>query len=159
MFRKIEKFSHSTKEIYAQKHRFEHWYVDNQVYFITARCRDRFLAFASEEAKRIFWDRYYYYCKQYNIFPWVTSLLDNHYHSLAYVRYGEDLKRFMQRLHGSVAKLVNDLLVFKESALFRFVLLALHPFSQILARGAEMERLANGVLVHLRDDFAAMTFG
>jgi len=110
MFRKIEKFSHSTKETYAQRHRFEHWYVDNQVYFITARCRDRFLAFASEEAKRVFWDRYYYYCKQYNIFPWVTSLLDNHYHSLAYVRYGEDLKRFMQRLHGSVAKLVNDLL-------------------------------------------------
>jgi len=40
--------------------------VDNQVYFITARCRERYHAFESEEAKAVFWDPFYFY----------TSLLD-----------------------------------------------------------------------------------
>ena len=42
--------------------------------------------------------------------PWVTSLLDNHYHTLGYLRVGENLPKMMQRLHGSTSKLVNDLL-------------------------------------------------
>ena len=42
--------------------------------------------------------------------PWVTSLLANHYHTLGYLRVGKNLPKLMQRIHGSVAKLVNDLL-------------------------------------------------
>src|SRR2546423_1806422 len=47
----------SSNEFFKGRHRQEHWYRDNSVYFITARCVDRYPAFASEEAKRIFWDR------------------------------------------------------------------------------------------------------
>jgi len=36
--------------------------------------------------------------------------MDNHYHTLGYLRKGEVLPKLMQRLHGSVAKLTNDLL-------------------------------------------------
>ena len=36
--------------------------------------------------------------------------MDNHYHSLGYLMLGDNLGPLMQRLHGSVAKLVNDLL-------------------------------------------------
>jgi hypothetical protein len=36
--------------------------------------------------------------------------MNNHYHALGYLRVGTDLKTFMQRLHGSVTKMVNDLL-------------------------------------------------
>jgi hypothetical protein len=36
--------------------------------------------------------------------------MDNHYHSLGYLRMGKNLPKMMQRIHGSVAKLVNDLL-------------------------------------------------
>ena len=90
------------------KHRFEHWYRDNQVYFITARCRNRLPAFHSDTAKEIFWDRFDHYTQHYDFVPWVTSLLDNHYHTLGYMRIGENLGPMMQRLHGSVAKLVND---------------------------------------------------
>jgi REP element-mobilizing transposase RayT len=96
--------------VYEGEHRFEHWYVDNQVYFITARCRDQFPAFTSEQTKLIFWDRFNHYCKEYGFLPWVTSLMSNHYHTLGYLREGKNLKYLMQRLHGSVAKLVNDLL-------------------------------------------------
>jgi len=92
------------------KHRFEHWYVDNQVYFITARCRDRTMAFESDQAQAIFWDRFEYYTRTYEFVPWVTSLVGNHYHVLGYCRYGENLGRMIQRIHGSVAKLVNDIL-------------------------------------------------
>jgi len=80
------------------------------VYFITARCRDRFRCFASDEAKRVFWDRFNLYTSKHGFVPWVTTLLDNHYHTIGYLRVGEELKEMMRKLHGSVAKLVNDVL-------------------------------------------------
>jgi hypothetical protein len=109
-FRRFRTSSSSSREYYNGKHRFEHWYLDNQVYFLTARCRDRFPAFATESAKAIFWDRFDFYTNKYGFTPWVTSLLDNHYHTLGYLRVGNNLPQMMRRIHGSVAKLVNDLL-------------------------------------------------
>ena len=110
MTKRIHKSSRSAQEYREGRHRFEHWYVDNQVYFITARVRDRFHALAGEQAKAIFWDRFDHYTAQHEFIPWVTSVLDNHYHTLGYLRIGLNLQHLMQRLHGSVAKLVNDLL-------------------------------------------------
>ena len=57
----FRKSSISSDEYYDGQHRFEHWYRDNSIYFITARCRNRFPAFASEEAKAIFWERFDHY--------------------------------------------------------------------------------------------------
>jgi len=96
--------------IFKGDHRFEHWYADNQVYFLTARCRDRTPAFAADDAKQVFWKQFDKYTAEYGFFPWVTSLLDNHYHTLGYLKLGENLGPMMQRLHGSTAKLVNDTL-------------------------------------------------
>jgi hypothetical protein len=107
---KFRKASISHDEYYKGFHRFEHWYRDNTVYFITARVRGRRAVFQSEAAKAIFWDRFDYYTKEFGFVPFVTSLLDNHYHSEGYLRVGENLGKMIQRLHGSVAKLVNDLL-------------------------------------------------
>jgi hypothetical protein len=70
----------STREYWDGKHRFEHWYRDNQVYLITSRVRDGNHAFHSERAKCIFWDRFAHYARQHGFVPWVTSLLSNHYH-------------------------------------------------------------------------------
>ena len=98
------------KRWFDGKHRFEHWYRDNQIYFITARCHDRFPAFASEEAKTIFWTKFDQYTRQYEFTPIVTSLLDNHYHTEGYLKHGDGLGEMMRKLHGSVAKLVNDIL-------------------------------------------------
>jgi hypothetical protein len=109
-FHSFRRSNPSTNETFDGHHRIEHWYRDNQVYFITARCRDRFHAFAQEQAKAIFWDRFEHYTRMHHFVPWVTSLLDNHYHTLGYLKYGADLGPMMRKLHGSVAKLVNDLL-------------------------------------------------
>src|SRR5690606_10309207 len=102
--------SNSHSEWYNGKHRFEHWYVDNQVYFITSRCREGYLAFLSNYAKAIFWDRFEHYTAQHGFVPWVTTLIGNHYHTLGYLRNGRELGQMMRKIHGSVAKLVNDVL-------------------------------------------------
>jgi hypothetical protein len=109
-FKRIKKSSSSSAEHFKNRHRFEHWYIDNQVYFLTARCRDKFPAFASAQAKEVFWNRFEHYAAEFGFMPWVTSLLDNHYHTLGYLGVGENLGKMMQRIHGSVAKLVNDTL-------------------------------------------------
>ena len=104
------KSSPGSNRTYKGRHRFEHWYRDNQVYFITARAHNRAPVFADETAKSIFWDRFTQYTRQFTFTPWVTTLLDNHYHTLGYLREGRHLGTLMHRLHGSVAKLVNDIL-------------------------------------------------
>jgi hypothetical protein len=101
------------------RHRFEHWYRDNTVYFITARCREYFPAFESEVAKQVFWDRFDYWTAFYGFVPWITSLLRNHYHAIGYLKVGENLGPMMQRIHGSVAKLVNDLLPERRTPFWR----------------------------------------
>src|SRR3954471_20377843 len=110
MSKHIDRLTRSANNTYRGRNRYEHWLVDNQVYFITARCADRYPAFASEAAKRIFWNRFDHYTHELSFVPWVTSLLNNHYHTLGYLRTGSNLTRMMQRIHGSVAKLVNDVL-------------------------------------------------
>lgn len=109
-WKEIRRRSHSNNVVWNGRHRFEHWYVDNQVYFITARVRGRAHAFRSEEAKAMFWRQFEKYTAANSFTPWVTSLLDNHYHTLGYLKRGDDLPEMMRLLHGSVAKLVNDLL-------------------------------------------------
>lgn len=106
----IIKSSSTQHREYKGEHRFEHWYVDNQVYFITARCREKFAAFQSEEAKAVFWDRATFYMQQAQFTPWVVSLLANHYHILGYCKLAQPFGQMMRKVHGSIAKLVNDLL-------------------------------------------------
>ncbi len=106
----IVRSSSTHHRVYQERNRFEHWYVDNQVYFITARCSDKHPAFASEEAKAVLWDRATHYMKEAAFTPWVVSLLSNHYHVLGHCRAGRELGQMMRKIHGSVAKLVNDTL-------------------------------------------------
>jgi REP element-mobilizing transposase RayT len=107
---RFERSDPSSNEFFKGRHRFEHWYRDNSVYFITARCRNRLPAFESESAKQIFWDRFLHYTRMHGFETWVVSLLDNHYHKLGYVKDASQLGEMMRKIHGSVAKLVNDLL-------------------------------------------------
>src|SRR5690606_11817087 len=107
---RVNKGRPAQKTYFDGSHRVEHWYVDNQVYFITARVRGRAPAFATDDAKTVFWDRFAHWTQAHGFTPFVTSLLPNHYHTLGYLREGAQLGPMMQKLHGSVAKLVNDLL-------------------------------------------------
>ena len=92
-----------------KRHRREHWLIDNQIYFITARCRDGLLIFEDEQAAEIFWNRFDHHTLAQQITPIVTSLVGNHYHLLAHVEVGANVPVFVRNLHGSTAKLTNDL--------------------------------------------------
>lgn len=105
---RTRKSSYNSNKTFQGKHRFEHWYRGNQIYFITARCRERYPAFATLAAQEVFWDRFDHYTQQHTFTPIVTTLLNNHYHTLGYLRVGTELGEMMRKLHGSVAKLVND---------------------------------------------------
>ncbi|MFI4861798.1 MAG: hypothetical protein ACIAXF_14090 [Phycisphaerales bacterium JB063] len=83
MGKNLRKSAGTKTHFFKGHHRFEHWYADNQVYFLTARCRNQTPAFATDEAKAIFWDRFEHYTTKHHFTPWVTSLLDNHYHTSA----------------------------------------------------------------------------
>ena len=58
----------------------------------------------------VFWDRHDHYTKLHTFTPIVTSLLNNHYHEMGYQKVGDELAELMRKLHGSIAKLVNDVL-------------------------------------------------
>jgi hypothetical protein len=103
---RFRKSSYTNHEFFNGKHRAEHWYRDNTVYFITAKVRDGYAAFESDAAKHIFWDRFEYYTSLHAFKPWVATVMNNHYHFQGYLRDGEQLGEMMRKLHGSVAWLV-----------------------------------------------------
>ena len=70
------KSSYTPNATYDGKRRFEHWYRDNQIYFITARCRNKFPAFASEGAQAVSWDRFAHYTRRHGFTPIVTTLMN-----------------------------------------------------------------------------------
>jgi hypothetical protein len=67
----------------------------------------------------VFWQKFEQYTAEFGFEPWVTSLLDNHYHTVGYLSVGANLPKIMQRIHGSVAKLVNDLLPERRTEFWR----------------------------------------
>jgi hypothetical protein len=102
----MRKSAATKNEFFDGQHRFEHWYRDNTVYFITTKVRDGFAAFATEQAKQIFWDRFHFYTQMHGFVPWVATIMNNHYHFEGYLCDGEQLGEMMRKLHGSVAWMV-----------------------------------------------------
>jgi len=102
----FRKSSYTKNEYWDGRHRFEHWYRDNSVYFITSKTREGVPMFDSERAKAIFTNRFEFYSQKHGFVPWVWSLLNNHYHMLGYLKSGENLGELMRQLHGSVAMMV-----------------------------------------------------
>jgi REP element-mobilizing transposase RayT len=84
--------------------------MENQIYFITGCCRDYFPALELEQAKQVIWERLEHYCNEFEFFLWLASVMSNHDHLIGYSRSGANLKKILQRFHGSTIKLINDLL-------------------------------------------------
>jgi hypothetical protein len=103
---KFRKSSATCHEHFDGQHRFEHWYRDNPVYFITSKIRDGRALSESEAAKQIFWGRFTHYTQLHGFVPWVATLMNNHYHVEGYLKDGSQLGEMMRKLHGSVAWLV-----------------------------------------------------
>jgi REP element-mobilizing transposase RayT len=115
----FHKSSGHSKVRFRDQHRFEHWYRDNSVYFITSSTRDHFPCFESEEAKAVFWDRFLFHAHAHGFEPWIVSLMSNHYHVIGYMKQAQSIGEMMRKIHGSVAKLTNDVLPERRKPFWR----------------------------------------
>jgi hypothetical protein len=79
-FRKVSATEH---EWWNGRHRFEHWYRDNTVYFLTSRVSDRSPVFLVPDAAEVFWDRWDHWAAAFDVRPLVVTLMSNHYHAVA----------------------------------------------------------------------------
>ncbi len=70
---KFRKSSATNTHIWNGHHRFEHWYRDNTVYFITSKARDARHVFRTDDAQRIFWDRFNHWTSTYGFDPWIVA--------------------------------------------------------------------------------------
>ncbi len=104
------KSNQSQHRTYKNQHRFEHWYRDNQVYFITAKTAQGTPLFNCPQACQLFWDAFDHASQLGSFTPWVTTLMNNHYHTLGYLKTGQNLPKMMQTLHGRLSKQINDLI-------------------------------------------------
>jgi hypothetical protein len=99
----LRKSSHTNREFHDGEHRFEHWYRDNSVFFITSKVREGRAMFATEEAKLIFWDRFDYYTKLHQFIPWDATVMNNHYHFVGYMKDAQQLGEMMRKRIGRMA--------------------------------------------------------
>lgn len=72
--------------------------------------------------------------------PWVATLLDNHYHTLGYLKVGENLGEMMRKIYGSVAKLVNDTLEVRRVPFWKDA--ESHDYFDVCLRDEKQCRLA-----------------
>lgn len=111
--------SYTRNEHWDGRHRFEHWYRDNSVYFITSRVRDGVALFDERACRDIFWDRFTHYTNEAQFKPWVVTLMNNHYHILGYLKVGEHFGEMMRKLHGSTAWMTCQHLGVKHKPFWR----------------------------------------
>ena len=83
-----------------KRHAPPHVYLDDAIYFLTARIADGRRVMKDDSRKGWFRDllRKRYTELDYRIYAWV--ILDNHYHILFRSRSGADLPTICQRVHG-----------------------------------------------------------
>ncbi len=84
-----------------------HFYQNESMYFLTARTINSRDYFNSDEKKKLILSALKIALEEckIGIFAWV--ILDNHYHCQIRVKYGVDLPKFVQRIHGLSARNLN----------------------------------------------------
>ncbi|MBI5071310.1 transposase [Candidatus Falkowbacteria bacterium] len=86
-----------------------HLYVDQQIYFITARTVNQELFFSSQNKKLILYKTIGEAGRKFqsNFYTW--SILSNHYHLLFKMARGKDLPDFIQTINGKSAFQLNKI--------------------------------------------------
>ena len=95
----------STKNITI--HRPPHIYLDENIYFITAHTFYKKPLFNTEEKLRSFASLLQKAINRYHIDLYAWVLLENHYHLLLKIPKGNDLVKFIRKLHSDTAIYLN----------------------------------------------------
>lgn len=88
-------------------HHPPHLHIDNAWYIITASTLRHAPLLASDAAKAYFRDKLRELTEHYGITLRAWVLLDDHFHLLLYMQHGEELPRFIARLHGATSRYIN----------------------------------------------------
>ena len=84
-----------------------HHLAEAGVYFVTARCRDRFSHFDSDMRRDYLTERLHALTVHYGWTLEAWAVLSNHYHFVAQSPAKADLPKLLRHLHGDTARYVN----------------------------------------------------
>ena len=93
----------------AKKHHPPHLYLDDTIYFLTARVYGKQHLLDTKEKKRLLLDiiKKIFLKYRFKIYAWV--ILDNHYHIEFKTNLGKNLSKVMQYIHGQCSFEINKL--------------------------------------------------
>ncbi|MBU0597737.1 transposase [Patescibacteria group bacterium] len=86
-----------------------HIYLDNTIYFITARTRDKWKYFNTDRRKLLINNILKSVIKQYDLQLYAWVILANHYHLLIKIKSNNQLIRFIKSFHGQSAISLNKI--------------------------------------------------
>ena len=89
-------------------HHPKHVYLDDTWYFISASTHHRERLLSEEKAKAMMRDKLKALVIEFEVQLAAWVILDNHYHLLIKSKVGDDLPRFVGRLHGSTSHALNQ---------------------------------------------------
>ena len=84
-----------------------HLYLDNSYYFITCRTKDKRSHLLSKQVKTKLKNIFNEVGTEYHLSSFTYAILHNHYHFLAYVPKGDDVKKIMQKINGKLSHHLN----------------------------------------------------
>lgn len=86
-----------------------HYYLDNKIYFITARTIDKKRILNTNEKKNILKKTIISASEKFNVDFYAWTILDNHYHLLVNILKGNIIPELMKAINGKSAFLLNRL--------------------------------------------------
>jgi len=91
-----------------KKHTPFHLYLDDEIYFITARTLDNIKHFNSTAKLQMLLECVDKAVSKYNIHLYAYVVLHNHYHLLMKLPEGKELENFIRYIHGKSGKLIKN---------------------------------------------------
>jgi len=90
-------------------HHPPHIYSDNSIYFITARVYQKEKIFNTDQKKKVLFENLQdeFHKAGYKLYAWV--ILDNHYHLEFKTKFGKDLSKILNFVHGRTSFEINKL--------------------------------------------------
>jgi putative transposase len=94
-------------DISVSPHRPLHWYSDESCYWITGATLHHAPYFRSNERKHHFVDEMLHAAATWHVELVAWTVMEHHYHAILRAVQGRSLPRYVSRLHGKTAILVN----------------------------------------------------
>src|SRR5947209_17580014 len=99
--------SHDGWDLSRSPHRPPHWYADQSCYWLTGATLHHTPHFRSDERKQLLVDEMLQAAATWKVGLVAWTVMEHHYHAILRMQQGRSLSRFVSRMHGKSAILVN----------------------------------------------------